>query len=356
MLAFVAKGSRVVIMRKKLVIVVPLLLLVAAAIWLYQRSGEDRSGDLVLYGNVDIRQVSLAFTGSERIAEMRVEEGDAVKAGQVLATLDTRVLRLQIEQSKAQIAAQEQSVLRLHNGSRPEEIAQAKALAEAARAQVDLAATQLHRLQGIRANSPGGRAVSQQDLDNASAQLKVGQAQLEERQKALRLAQIGPRAEDIAQAEAQLQAARAQLALLEHNLAESELRAPQDALVRSRLLEPGDMASPQRAVYALAISDPKWVRAYVNEAQLGHIRPGMRASVTTDSQPQQPVDGRIGYISDVAEFTPKAVQTEELRTALVYEVRVLVADKDNRLRLGMPATVRIARADQAGVAQDGTAR
>jgi HlyD family secretion protein len=128
----------------------------------------------------------------------------------VLATLDTRVLRLQIEQSKAQIAAQEQSVLRLHNGSRPEEIAQAKALAEAARAQVDLAATQLHRLQGIRANSPGGRAVSQQDLDNASAQLKVGQAQLEERQKALRLAQIGPRAEDIAQAEAQLQAARAQ--------------------------------------------------------------------------------------------------------------------------------------------------
>ena len=116
--------------------------------------------------------------------------------------------------------------------------------------------------------------------------------------------------------------------------------------MRSRLLEPGDMASPQRAVYALAITDPKWVRVYVNETQLGHIKPGMRASVSTDSHPQQPVQGRVGYISDVAEFTPKAVQTEELRTALVYEVRVIVEDKDNRLRLGMPATVRIAEGDQ----------
>ncbi|CDF85107.1 UPF0194 membrane protein in asrC 5'region [Pseudomonas knackmussii B13] len=334
-------------MPKKLVVIPSLLLLIGLGAWYYHRSTMDQGSDLVLYGNVDIRQVSLAFTGSERIAEMRVEEGDSVKAGQILATLDSRALKLQIDQARAQIGVQEQALLRLRNGSRPEDIDRAKAQVDAAKAQLDLANIQLRRLQGIRANSPGGRAISQQDLDNANAQLKVDQAQLDDRQKALRLAKIGPRAEDIAQADAQLQVARAQLALLQHNLDETELRAPQNAVVRSRLLEPGDMASPQRAVYALAITDPKWVRVYVNETQLGLIKPGQNASVVTDSHPQQPVEGHVGYISDVAEFTPKAVQTEELRTALVYEVRVLVEDKGNRLRLGMPATVRIARDGQA---------
>lgn len=340
-------------MQKKLVIALLAATLVGFGAWYYVHTRGDQGGDLVLYGNVDIRQVSLAFTGSERIGEMRVEEGDTVKAGQVLATLDSRALKLQIDQANAQVAVQQANVLRLRNGSRSEEIDRASAQAAASKAQVDLAATQLRRLQTIRANSSGGRAVSQQDLDNAAAQLKVRQAQWEDSQKALRLARIGPRAEDIAQAEAQLQSARAQLALLQHNLDETELRAPQDATVRSRMLEPGDMASPQRAVYALAITTPKWVRAYINESQLGHIRPGLPARVTTDSHPDAPVQGQVGFISDVAEFTPKAVQTAELRTALVYEVRIIVDDKDNRLRLGMPATVRFAQAD---LVNDGKAR
>jgi HlyD family secretion protein len=101
------------------------------------------------------------------------------------------------------------------------------------------------------------------------------------------------------------------------------------------------MASPQRPVFTLAITNPKWVRAYVAEADLGRIRPGMTASINTDSHPGQPITGQVGYISSVAEFTPKTVQTEELRSALVYEVRVLAKDPDDRLRLGMPATVRL---------------
>ena len=106
------------------------------------------------------------------------------------------------------------------------------------------------------------------------------------------------------------------------------------------------MASPQRPVYTLAIANPKWVRAYVAEPDLGRIRPGMPAKLLTDSQPDQPLEGRIGYISSVAEFTPKTVQTEELRSSLVYEVRVLADDSADRLRLGMPATVRIALESQ----------
>src|SRR4051794_4881958 len=311
---------------------------VAAAAWYFIRQ-QSVTDELGLYGNVDIRQGSLAFNGSERIADMRVQEGDHVQTGQVLAKLDTRTLVLQIAQAEAQIDVQEQALLRLRNGTRPEEIVQARADVAGAQADAKLAEQMLGRLLDIDQSQTG--AVSQQDLDTAHSRRKVALAQLESRNKALELALIGPRQEDISQAEAQLEVSRAELALLKHQLNLAELIAPLDGVVRSRLLEPGDMASPQRPVYALAITDPKWVRAYINEVDLGLIKPGMSASVTTDSHPDQPIHGSIGYISSVAEFTPKTVQTEELRTSLVYEVRVYVDDPGDRLRLGMPATVRI---------------
>jgi len=325
-------------MRKKIIAAVVLAaLLLAVVIWHFTRA---RAGEaLVLYGNVDIRQVSLAFDNSDRVKEMRVEEGDKVKAGQILATLDTRTLQLQAQQARAQVAAQQQVLLRLRNGSRPEEIAQARAQVAAARADAEFAAQQLERLQTI-AGTTAGRGISRQDMENAQSRLSVARAQLDSQSKALRLAVIGPRKEDIAQAEAQLQMARADLALLEHRIELSQLVAPSNAVVRSRLLEPGDMASPQRPAYALAITSPKWIRAYAGETELGRIKPGMAASVTTDTFPDQPIAGHVGFISSVAEFTPKSVQTEELRTSLVYEVRVFVDDPDDRLRLGMPATVR----------------
>ena len=125
------------------------------------------------------------------------------------------------------------------------------------------------------------------------------------------------------------------------------MKAPIAAVVRARLLEPGDIASPQRPVFTLAIMQPKWVRAFVPEPRLSQIRPGMAAQVNTDSAPDQPLPGRIGFISSVAEFTPKTVQTEELRTSLLYELRVLVDDPQDVLRLGQPATVHLT----AGTAQ-----
>jgi HlyD family secretion protein len=151
----------------------------------------------------------------------------------------------------------------------------------------------------------------------------------------------GPRKEDVDQAEAQLQANQAQLALLRQQLADAQLVAPLDAMVRSRLMEPGEMASPQKPVFSLAITDPKWVRTYVSEPELGWISPGMSASVAVDSFPNNRLAGWIGFISPVAEFTPKSVETTELRTSLVYEVRVFVKDPADELRLGMPATVYV---------------
>ena len=367
----------------------------AAGAWWWFTRAERAPKPLALYGNVDLRQVQLAFNNSERISAVVAQEGDRVRRGQVLARLDQSRLEPQVEQAAAQVAAQRQVVERLHhgnrpeeiaqaraqvaaqgsiveklrNGSRPEEIAQARANVIAAQAEAVNARRRYQRLKSLSAvrlpDQSQVQAVSQEELDDAKAALDEAEAKLTVNQKALELALAGPRQEeiaesearlalnrkalelslagprkeDIAQAEAQLRGNEAQLAFLKQQLADTQLMAPADAVVRTRLLEPGEMSSPQRPVFSLAIIDPKWVRAYVSETDIGKVRPGMTASVAVDSFPNRHFEGWVGFISPVAEFTPKAVQIEELRTSLVYEVRVFVKDPSDELRLGMPATV-----------------
>jgi HlyD family secretion protein len=318
------------------------LILAALAIglgyWLTHR--QKTADELVLYGNVDLRQVELAFNGSERIAAVAASEGDRVSRGEVLARLDTRRLVPAAAQAAALVEAQQQTVDRLRRGSRPEEIDQARANLAAAAADAADAAVKFDRLKTL-AETSGGRALSRQDLDDAKLASAAATARLVVNQQALRLERIGPRREDIAQAEAQLKADQAQAALLQSELGDAVLAAPMNATVRSRLMEPGEMASPQRPVFSLAITDPKWVRAYVSETQLGAVHPGMKAGVTADAFPGRSFGGWVGFISPVAEFTPKTVQTTDLRTSLVYEIRVFVTDPKDDLRLGMPATVHL---------------
>jgi HlyD family secretion protein len=330
---------------KRRVLLVVLLAAVGAAAgltwWLTRRP--SAADELALYGNVDLRQVNLAFNNSERIAAVLVQEGDRVYLGQLVAKLDTSRLEPQVAQAEAQVAAQAQVVERMHNGSRPEEIAQAKANVDAAKTDAENTRVQFERIRRLAAT----RSVSQEEFDNAKAAWETAQAKFVVNQKALDLAVAGPRKEDVAQAEAQLRANEAQLAFLRQQLKDADLFAPTEAVVRTRLMEPGEMASPQRPVFSLAITDPKWVRAYVSGPDLGKVRPGMTASVTVDSFPDRRFEGWVGFLSPVAEFTPKTVQTEELRTSLVYEVRVFVKDPQDELRLGMPATVHLPL-DQGG--------
>ena len=315
----------------------------ASSTW-WLTSGSEPARDLMLYGNVDLRQVALAFNNSERIAAVLVQEGDRVERGQVLARLDGSRLEPQVAQAEARVAARRHAVERLHNGSRPEEIAQARANVASAKADATNAHGQYERL-GTLAHNSAGRGVSQQDLDNAKAALDVAEAKLAVNQKVLDLAIVGARKEDIGQAEAELRADEAQLAFLRQALADIQLVAPIDAVVRTRLMEPGEMASPQKSVFSLANTDPKWVRAYVAEPDLGKLHTGMTASVVVDSFPDRRFEGWVGFISPVAEFTPKTVQTEELRTSLVYEVRVFVKDPSDQLHLGSPTTVHLSPND-----------
>lgn len=320
------------------VAIVALLLLGLATFWFFGR--DDPNAAIMLYGNVDLRQVELPFNDAERIVEVLVEEGTRVKAGQVLARLDSGRLLPRVQQAQARLTAQAEALRKLTNGARPEEVAQARAAVTVAQADAANMRSQFERLRSISAESQG-RAVSPQDLDAAAAAARMSEAQAENARKTLELTLAGPRQEDIEQAKAQLDAARAELALLKRQLADIELISPTDGVIRNRLMEPGELATPQRPVVSIAITNPKWVRAYLSEVDLSRVRVGAPATVTVDGTADSPLQGKVGFISSTAEFTPKAVQTQELRTSLVYEVRVFVTDGEDRLRLGMPATVAI---------------
>lgn len=325
--------------RKQILLLIAVLALGASATagWFFShRSSADVSA-LTLYGNVDIRQVQLSFNGSERIAQLLVKEGDAVKKGQLLATLDPLRLVSNVDLQQAQLASQQQIVARLEAGSRPEEILKAQADLDAARIDADNAERNYLRLKTLAEQ----HFVAKQQADDAGAAADATKARLHSMQEVFKLVQIGPRKEDIAAAKATLNAAHAALDVARKALADASLYAPDDGIIQGRILEPGDMASPQRPVYTLALTDPIWVRAYVQGTALGKLKSGMSAEVTTDSFPGKHYQAWLGYISPTAEFTPKSVETTEVRSNLVYQVRIFVCNSQNELHLGMPATVMI---------------
>jgi HlyD family secretion protein len=326
---------------KKKVLPVIILILAAAGAYIYwqdqNKNQDENAGIFKIYGTIDIRDASLAFTEQERIETVLVEEGMRVKKGQVLAKLRTIKIDDAIKELQARIAAQQATVTKLETGSRPQEIDQARAEVQAARARVENVSRTVKRL---KATSRAG-ATSIQNYDDARAQLKVERAQLSASQKALDLLIEGPRKEDIATARHQLDALVASLDQLRVRLSDMTLIAPAGGTIQSRILEQGELAGPSKPAFILALSDPKWVRAYIPEPMLGKIKLGMSAQIFTDTLPGQPLDGWVGFISPVAEFTPRAVATADLRTQLVYETRVFVKDPENILRLGTPVTVAV---------------
>jgi HlyD family secretion protein len=320
-----------------LMVLLLLGLLGGGAAWYINNLQHKQETAIVLHGNIDVRQVNLAFKVPGRIVQLAVDEGDRVKAGQVLASLEKSYFEDEIRLARARVAAQEAVVARLENGSRPEEITQAKAVVAERRA------TLVHRQRSLARSEQlaQSHAVSRQELDNDRAAVEEAEARLQQAQDALRLLELGPRTEEIAAARAQLDAENAALIEAERRLSDSQLLAPSEGVILTRVREAGAIVAAGETVFTLTLNSPVWVRTYVAEPDLGKVYPGMPATVTTDTAPDRPYPGQVGFISPVAEFTPKPVETRELRTDLVYRLRIVVENPDAGLRQGMPVTVTL---------------
>lgn len=355
-------------MKKRLILIVIIVAIVALSLWSLQRYARPTVDQGLhvqawwtaimnggtpeyreLHGNVEIREVRIGFKVPGRLARLYVDEGDTVGRGSLLAELETAEFLDAVEQAEAALAARRAELLALENGSRPEEIEKAKSLAEAARVAVRNAEVSLRRAKDL---APKG-AVSQEMLDNAQAAYDQAVANYQAALATQRLVEVGPRQEDIDRAKALVRQAEAVLKEAQRRLADTRLISPIHGVVQVRIYEVGDYVGTGAPVFSIARQDEVWVRTYVAERELDHIRPGTVVEVLTDGGNR--FSGQVGFISSVAEFTPKSVETREVRTTLMYRVRVLVKDPSGKLRHGMPVTVRIRR-DETTEASTGRQR
>ncbi len=294
------------------------------------------SGVTVLYGDVDIREIDLAFRQSGRLQSMLVDEGARVKSGELVATLDDVPFREALAAAHADVGIARANLTKLLHGNRPQEIAEARDAVAQAKADDVNARSDAVRQQSLLASGSS----SQRIVDAANAASRAADAKLASAQQALNLALAGFRQEDVDAGRAQLAAAKAAEASAQTALSDTRLLAPADAIVLSRVREPGSMVTPQAPVYTLTVLSPVYVRAYVKETDLGKMVPGTAVEVSSDSI-HHVYHGTIGFVSPRAEFTPKSVETTDLRTDLVYRIRVTIQQPDAELRQGMPVTVRL---------------
>lgn len=297
-----------------------------------------RSNDaaLTLFGNVDIREVEMAFRQSGRLVAMHFEEGEAVKAGTLLAELDNQPFKERRDQAQAQYESARAQLEKLQHGFRSQEIAQSEESVRQAEAALAFANSELKRQE----SSVVSGATTHQSLDHARTARDQAKAQLGAARQDLLLKREGSRQEDIAVATAQLAGAKAAYEEANTALSDTQISAPADAMIQSRIREPGSMVNPSAPVYSLALRSPVYLRAYVSESELAKAVPGTRVQVSCDSC-SKTYQGTIGFVSARAEFTPKTVETTDLRTDLVYRVRITVPDADEGLRQGMPVTISI---------------
>jgi HlyD family secretion protein len=325
-------------MNKKLIFPIAVVALAAeGGTWACRGRGQAERP--TLFGNVDIRDVSLAFRVGGRVSDIRVDEGSVVHAGDLIASLDGEPLQDAVANAEAAVAATGAHAAMLHKGYRTEDVEQAKAKLDSARAALKDAEQQLVRQQTM---VPTG-AAPQRTLDNAQSQRDQAAAQVRTAEQNLRELSTGYRKEEVEEADGQARQAQASLATARLNLRDAQLIAPSDGVILTRAVEKGSMVAAGTPGFSLTLTSPVWARAYVSETELGRFNSGTRVTLATDLHPDRPYHGVVGFVSPTAEFTPKNVETADLRTALVYRLRIVVADPDVQLRQGMPVTVRLAQ-------------
>ncbi|MBQ3389030.1 MAG: HlyD family efflux transporter periplasmic adaptor subunit [Thermoguttaceae bacterium] len=325
------------------------LLIAAVAFGLFKwhayQLSRDRGADqsLTFYGNVEIRRVNLGFRISGRIEEIMFEEGDRVRKGDKIALLDKAPVQARLDAARAQLDLAGANLELLENGYRKQEIDQARAKLDELRATLVFAEANLERDNSLVGN--GG--ISANDRDKSLSVRDETAAKIAQAEANLSLLEEGYRKEDIAAARAQKAQAEAEKRDAEIALADTELISPSDGILLNRVEETGAVVQNGQTVAILSLDTDVWVYVYVDEPDLGKLSPGGKVFIRTDSS-DKVYTGQIGYISPEAEFTPKNVETEKLRTDLVYRVRIIADAPDNGLRQGMPVTVTIPLGESSG--------
>lgn len=296
------------------------------------------STELRAYGNVEMREALLSFRVPGRISRMAFEEGARVRSGDLAAEMDPAQYEAQEREAAAALSAAEASASKLHAGYEADDIRAARAARDQVAASLRNAETNLRRFQELAAQN----VVAPKEYDDVLTARDSLRAALNAADSTLHRLTGGFRSEDKTAAEAQVAAARARHDRAATALADTKLFVPADGTISTRIAEPGTMVAAGSPVYTMMLSSPVQVRAYVSETDLGRIRLGMKGRIYTDSAPQEPIEGTLSFIASDAEFTPKQVQTQDIRATLVYRVRLLVTDDPKeRLKNGMPVTVVI---------------
>jgi len=324
--------------RKKIVVGIAVAAALAAAVFFVRRErGAEESGGVRISGNIEVTRVEVSSRIPGRLAERRVDEGMEVSRGQLVGRIDASDLEREAGIRRAELAVAEAVLRELAAGSRPQEIEAAKAALASARADADRLEKDYRRNEELFRRE----IIARQAYEAAQAAHGVAQAKAREAEERLRLVEEGPRKETIDQARARVRQAEAGLELAKTRLSYAEIVSPLRGMVLSKNVEPGDYVAAGTPIVTVGELDNVWLRGYVEETDLGRVKVGQAAAVTTDSFPGKRYEGRVSFISQQAEFTPKTVQTRKERVKLVYRVKIDVPNPARELLPGMPADAAI---------------
>jgi HlyD family secretion protein len=325
-------------MKKKAGVLVAVLIVIAAIMLgrdYLGKKGEE--GVLLLSGNMEVTETHIGFKLPGRAIELAAEEGQSVKAGDMLARLDNAELASIVRQSRASLQEATSRLAELKAGSRPQEIEQAKANVRLQEAELTRLKKDYERAETLVTNG----AISSAQFDAARSAYETRQAQHRNSLESLSLVREGPRKENVEAAEYRVEQARAALRTAEERLKDTVIYAPVAGVVLRKNMETGETVAQGMPVYVIGDLAKPWIKVYVKEDKLGLVKLGQKARVSADTYPGKIYDGWVSYISSEAEFTPKNVQTQEERVKLVFGVKIRVQNDKQELKPSMPADVRI---------------
>ncbi|MEV9524906.1 HlyD family efflux transporter periplasmic adaptor subunit [Aliarcobacter butzleri] len=323
-------------MKKKLIIALIILLISFISYKIYSNIFLKNENNLTFYGNIDTRTVNVGFRFLGKIENITKDEGEIVKKDEVLVKLDTASLEKSLEELNEKIFASKLELSKLQTGYRQEEILEAKAAMEEAIENLNKTKDTYNR----QANLFKTKSTSEENFTISQLNYKQALATLDKAKALYELRKNGYRNEDIKIQESNLKSLEIQAEKLKIDLNDSVIKAPVDGVILTRFKEIGAITNAGESILEIAKTDEFWVRAYIDEKNLGNIKPGLKMSIQTDSRSEN-YEGVIGFISPVAEFTPKNIETQELRADLVYSFRVIVKNPDDKIRQGMPVTLKI---------------